>query len=567
MNPLAPPMHGSLPPKGVGAEQGGPQPDRTKTADSGDWNLADIFDGVATRVPADRPAIVHGNTVVRWGDLDARSNRVARALLAAGHETGERVGFLSRNHPGYIEGFVACLKSRLVHVNLNYRYTIDELVGVLEDAGATVLLYQQEFATQVATLTERLPALRSRICLDGEGLGEATAHFQAMAAQGDASPLGIVRDERDPLLVYTGGTTGRPKGVIWPGHHYRACQLESPLVQHRPANLDEHLEMVAANPRPGRVLPACPLMHGAGITSTLAELLNGGTALLLANHRFDPHELWQLAERERATRVLIVGDVFARPMFAALDEQPGRYDLSSLKVISSAGLMWSEEIKAGLLRHLPGLVLADIYGASEAAGLGYAITTKDRSTPTGCFEPGPRTVMVGDDGHIVPAGEEGEGWLARSDPLPEGYFGDPKKTAEVFRTIDGTRYGVPGDRVRRHADGSMQLLGRGSLVINSGGEKIYVEEVEEALKRLPGVDDALVVGVPDVRWGSAIVALLRSTDAPPDAQALRAGLAPHLAAYKLPKHFLAVSQLPRADSGKGDYRAARALAEQLLQAI
>ena len=532
---------------------------------SAGWNLANIFDGVAARVPKDRPAIVHGDQVVRWGELDARSNRAARAFLAAGHTAGERVGFLSRNHPGYIEGFVACLKSRLIHVNLNYRYTVDELAGVLEDAGATALLYQEEFAPLVATLIERMPALRSRICLDGIGQGEATAQFQAWAAAGDASPLDPTeREERDPLLLYTGGTTGRPKGVIWPGHHYRACQLESPLVQQRPADLPAHLDLVAANPTPGRVLPACPLMHGAGISSTLAELLNGGTALLLANHRFDPHELWQLAERERATRVLIVGDVFARPMLAALDEQPGRYDLSSLKVISSAGLMWSEEVKAGLLRHMPWLVLADIYGASEAAGLGYAITTKDRATPTGRFEPGPRTVMVGDDGRIVPAGQEGEGWLARGEPLPEGYFGDPKKTAEVFRHIDGERYSVPGDRVRRHADGSMQLLGRGSLVINSGGEKIYVEEVEEALKRLPGVQDVLVVGVPDVRWGSAIVALLR-TDTPPDAQVLRAGLAPHLAGYKMPKHFLAVNELPRADSGKGDYKAARALAEQLLE--
>ncbi|WP_200959376.1 AMP-binding protein, partial [Hydrogenophaga sp. Root209] len=410
------------------------------------WNLADILDGVAACVPADRPAIVYGEKVVSWGELDARSNRVARALLAAGHEAGERVAFLSRNHPGYIEGFVACLKSRLIHVNLNYRYTVDEVAGVLEDAGATALLYQQEFAPLVATLVARMPALRSCICLDGEGQGEATASFQVMAATGDASPLTIVREERDPLLLYTGGTTGRPKGVIWPGNHYRACQLESPLVQQRPANLSEHLALVAANATPGRVLPACPLMHGAGISSTLAELLNGGTALLLANHRFDPHELWHLAERERATRVLIVGDVFARPMLAALDEQPGRYDLPSLKVISSAGLMWSEEVKAGLLRHMPWLVLADIYGASEAAGLGYAITTKDRATPTGRFEPGPRTVMVGDDGRIVPAGQEGEGWLARGEPLPEGYFGDPKKTAEVFRSIDGERYSVPGDR-------------------------------------------------------------------------------------------------------------------------
>lgn len=528
------------------------------------WNLANILDAVARRVPPDRPAIVHGTQVVSWQALDQRSNRVARALLAAGHQSGERVAFLSRNHPGYIEGFIACLKSRLIHVNLNYRYTVDELAGVLEDAGATALLYQAEFASTVAALADKLPALRTRVCLDGEGQGEATAQFQVWAAEGDASPLAIQREARDPLLLYTGGTTGRPKGVIWPGHHYRACQQESPLVTRRAASLAEHLDLIEANPNPGRVLPACPLMHGAGISSTLAELLNGGTALLLAERSFSAHELWQLAERERSTRILIVGDVFARPMLAALDEVPGRYDLSALKVISSAGLMWSEEIKAGLLRHMPWLVLADIYGASEAAGLGYAITTQERSTPTGFFQPGPKTVLIDDEGRLVPPDQAGEGWLARGEPLPEGYFGDPKKTAEVFQMIDGHRYSVPGDRVRRHPDGSMQLLGRGSLVINSGGEKIYVEEVEEALKRLPGVHDALVVGVPDVRWGNVIVALLQSESATPDAASLRTGLAPYLAGYKMPKHFIAVDRLPRADTGKGDYRQAREMAQQAL---
>lgn len=532
--------------------------------DAAHWNLADILDGVASRIPATRPAIVYGEQQLSWGALDARGNRVARALLAAGHGVGERVGFLSRNHPGYIEGFIACLKSRLVPANLNYRYTVDEALMVLKDAQATALLYQQEFAPMVAQLAERMPLLRSRICLDGEGAGEASASFETWAQQGDASPLDIERDARDPLLLYTGGTTGKPKGVVWPSHHFRACQLESPLVVQRPHSLREHLDGVGANQAPGRVLPACPLMHGAGLNSSLAELFNGGTVLLQTQHRFDPHALWRLAERERASRVLIVGDAFARPMLAALDAQPGHYDLSALKVISSAGLMWSEEVKAGLLRHLPSVVLVDIFGASEAAGLGYAITTLQQSMPTGRFEPGPCTVMVGDDGHIVPAGQEGEGWLARSEPLPQGYFGDPEKTAQVFRVIDGLRYAVPGDRVRRCPDGTMQLLGRGSLVINSGGEKIYVEEVEEALKRLPGVEDALVVGVPDPHWGQAITALLRVRDAVTAPQALRAALVGALAGHKIPKHFLLLEQLPRADSGKGDYGAARAMAVKLL---
>ena len=529
------------------------------------WNLATMFDAVAHIVPPERPAIVHEGGVVSWGELDARSNRLARALIAAGHKTGERVAFLSRNHPGYIEGFIACLKARLIHVNINYRYTVDEIAGVLEDAGCTAILYHREFAEQVAQLQQRLTGLQSRICMGEPGGAEATANLDALASSGDASRLLIERDDSDPLFLYTGGTTGRPKGVVWPGNRYRECQLEFPLIARRPVNLAEHLEIVAASNGSGKVLPACPLMHGAGLSSTLSELLGGGTALLMSGRSFDPHALWQLAEREGASRILIVGDVFARPMLRALDEQPGRYRLDSVKLISSAGLMWSQEVKEGLLRHMPWAVLADVYGASEASGLGYAISTVDKVFPTGCFQPGPHTVILDNDGAVLAPSLPGEGWLARAGPLPTGYFGDARKTAEVFRTINGVRYSVPGDWVQRHADGTMQLIGRGSLVINSGGEKIFVEEVEEALKLWPQVDDAMVLGLPDSRWGNVIVALITTREPQVlDPDALRASLAGHLARYKIPRHIWPVDTLPRADSGKGDYRTARSMAAALM---
>lgn len=535
------------------------------TAPSSGWNLADMFDAVAATVPADRPAIVHEGGVVRWGELDARSNRLARQLIAAGHAPGERVAFLSRNHPGYIEGFIACLKARLIHVNINYRYTVDEIAGVLEDAGCTAILYHVEFAPQVAQLQQRLGTLRSRVAMGGPADGPATASLDALASAGDASRLDIVRSDDDPLLLYTGGTTGRPKGVVWPGTRYRACQLEFPLITRKPANLQEHLEIVRASNGAGKVLPACPLMHGAGLSSTLSELLGGGTALLLPGGSFDPHVLWALAERESASRILIVGDVFARPMLRALDEQPGRYRLDALRIISSAGLMWSQEVKEGLFRHLPSVVLADICGASEASGLGYAISTRDNILPTGRFHPGPHTVLLDENDQVLPAGQPGEGWLARGGPLPEGYFRDARKTAEVFRVIDGVRYSVPGDWARRNEDGTLQLMGRGSLVINSGGEKIYVEEVEEALKRWDAVDDAMVIGLPDPRWGQVICALVTLRPGMPlDPDGLRQDLGRHLAGYKLPRHVWPVDALPRADSGKGDYRAARTVAAECL---
>ena len=529
------------------------------------WNMGDLLDAVARVVPPQRPAIIQGDCVVSWADLDARSNRLARNMMAGGLLAGERVALLSRNAPEYLEGMVACFKARLVQVNINYRYRADEIAYVFRDCSVSAVVYQKEFEPVLAEVQADFPDVRMWICCDGEPGLAGAVRFDALATDGDAAPLGIERSGDDALLLYTGGTTGMPKGVQWTSHGYRESQLESPLIKVRPRNIEEHVEMVAANDTPGRVLPACPLMHGAGMASSVAELLVGGTVLLLPSMTFNADELWTVASTLKATRILIVGDVFARPMLAALDAQPGRYDLSQLKVISSAGLIWSEASKQGLLRHAPWLVLADIFGASEASGLGYAVTTRDQDMPTGQFIPGPKTVLITEDDVVLGSEQPGEGMLARSAPLPEGYFGDPKKTAQTFRTLGGVRYGIPGDLARRDADGRMFLIGRGSLVINTGGEKVFVEEVEEALKMLPGVNDALVVGLPDERWGSIVVALVQGAAGtlPTDAQ-MRAGMAGKIAGYKVPKLFFPVDVMPRSDSGKADYKRAKALAAERL---
>ncbi len=525
-----------------------------------DWNFGDLLDATAAHVPGDRPAIIRGDHVTDWADFDARTNRLARAMLAAGLPAGARIAILARNIPEFIEIAAAAFKARLTHVNLNYRYTTSEIEYVLRDCEAAGLFYQDEFGPVVASLIGgAIEHLTYAVQIGSDGA------YDGIVAEGDASPLGIARSPDDGYLLYTGGTTGRPKGVMWRSADARRSQLESPVAVSTPASMDDHIAQVLKGAA-GRVMPACPLMHGAGLNSSLAELLVGGTAVLLPSDRFSAEELWSEAERHKVTRILIVGDAFARPMADTLLAHPGRWDLSALRLISSAGLMWSEQVKAALLDALPQLTLLDILGASEASGFGYAITNKDRATPTGLFEPGPQTVIVDQDGtRVLADGEVGSGWLARRPPFGAGYHGDPEKTASVYRIIDGQPYAVPGDMAERLPDGRLRLLGRGSMCINTGGEKVFVEEVEEALKRIDGVADAMVFGLPDPKWGSAVTALIEAGDAPDDA-ALRAALSADLAAYKQPRTIIRVAVLPRHASGKSDYRSGIDIARERIAA-
>ena len=517
---------------------------------AGHWNFGDLLDATAAAVPGDRPALIHGERVIGWAEFDARTNRLARALLAAGLPIGARVAIMARNIPEFIEIACAAFKARLSHVNINYRYTTAEIDYVLRDCQAQGLFYQAEFTDPVAPL---LPSLAMAVQIDSDG-------YDALVADGDARPLDVVRSPEDGYLLYTGGTTGKPKGVMWRSGDARASQLEAPTITSVVRTMADHVAMVADNPRPGRVIPACPLMHGAGLNSSMAELVGGGTAVLLPDQRFDAERLWDEAERTRATRILIVGDVFARPMAQALRQYPGRWDLSSMRVISSAGLMWSREVKRMMVEAIPQVTLVDILGASEASGFGYAITTAASETPTGLFEPGRRTVLVDPDtDRVLEADEPGQGWLARRAPFGLGYHGDPMKTAATYRRIGDEVLAIPGDMARREADGRLRLIGRGNMVINTGGEKVFAEEVEEAMKRASGIEDAIVVGVPDPVWGRKVVALACVTPAY-DAEIARREMLKDLAAYKMPKHIILLDALPRHASGKSDYRGALAIA-------
>ena len=518
-----------------------------------DWNFGTILDGVARTVPGDRPALIRGDTVVTWRDFDQRTNRLARAMIAAGLLPGGRVAILARNITEFIEVVAATYKARLSWVNLNYRYTAAEVEYVLADCQARALFYQDEFAGVANDAMAAVAPMAMAVPFDASGT------YEALVTQGDGAPLDIERSPEDSYMLYTGGTTGKPKGVVWRMGDARAVQLESPTLN-PVTTLDEHLAGVAANPNPGRVLPACPLMHGAGTNSSVTELMNGGTAVLLESDGFSAEELWDTAARRRVTRILIVGDVFARPMVEALRANPGRWDLSAVKLISSAGLMWSKEIKAQLIEMLPQVTLFDILGASEASNFAYATTTATTATPTGLFDPSAKTVLVTPDySRILRRDEVEPGLLARHLPFALGYHGDPAKTAATFREVDGTMLAIPGDMAEWTPDGRLRLIGRDSMVINTGGEKVFGEEVEEALKRAPGVADAMVVGVPDPKWGKAVAALVKAEPGF-DETIVREAMLQDLASYKLPRRYLLVDELPRHPSGKGDYRRAATIA-------
>jgi fatty-acyl-CoA synthase len=531
------------------------------------WNYGDMFDAVAAVVPAERPALIHGDATTSWGELDRRTNRLARNLIARGAAPGEKLAFYLRNHPAYLEGLIAGLKARQTHVNVNYRYVADEVRYIFDNADATTVTFAREFSPVVQEIRPRLPLVRRWLMVE-DGTDSPFPDFaelyEPLAVNGDPTPLGIERSPDDLFFLYTGGTTGMPKGVMWRHDQLRRALLNPALVARMPETLDDHLEIIQEAGAGTVTLPACPLMHGTGLFTSLSALVGGGTAVTLIGSHFESDELWTAVDRHKAQQIIIVGDAFAKPMLRALDQSPGRWDVSSVASIVSSGVMWSLEVKQGLLRHMPQAVLADSFGSSEAVGFGLSMMTADGPVETAKFQIGDNVTVFTPEGRRVVPGSGEAGMIARGDPLPDGYYKDQAKTDSTFKVIDGVRYSIPGDFCTVEADGTITLIGRGSNCINTGGEKVFPEEVEEALKLHPGVEDALVVGVPDERFGQAVIGVVEMADGQAfDEAAIRAHMRERLAAYKAPKRLIAVPHMFRAPNGKADYKGARthALAE------
>jgi fatty-acyl-CoA synthase len=530
------------------------------------WNYGDILETLETALPPDQIAFIHGERTISWGDARRASNNLARALIARGAQPGDKLAIYMRNRPEYLMALAAAFKARLTHVNVNYRYTPEEVWYIFDNSDAQTVVYASEFREAVEEIRPRLPKVKTWVEV-GDDIAPFAQSFDALAAEGNGGPLAIERSGEDQFFIYTGGTTGMPKGVMWAHEDLRELTLQTARRMGLP--VQETLEEIAAHHAaagPGlRTLPAPPLMHGTGLLTAMGAMLGGGSVVTLESAHFDPEELLAAVDRHKPQQLAIVGDSFARPILNALNANPGKYDVSSVTSIVSSGVMWSVEVKRGLLEHMPGCILSDGFSSSEALGMGSSIMTKGAEVQTAKFVLGERCKVFDENDREVAAGSGVPGLVAIRGPNPVGYYKDEEKTARTFRTINGVRYSIPGDWCLVEDDGSLTLLGRGNACINTAGEKVFPEEVEEALKTHPSIEDALVVGLPDEKWGQSVTGVVTLADGEAlDEAALRAHVRQSLAGYKTPKRIIIADRPLRAANGKADYPAAKASAAEQL---
>jgi len=533
------------------------------------WHMAALWETVAAAIP-EETAIINGAVRRSWAQYDDRAARLAGALAAAGIGRETKVAVYGTNSNEYLEAHFALFKLRAVPVNVNFRYGAAELIYLLDNADAEAVVFDAQFAAALGAILPSLPKLRLLIQVD-DGSGQrldGAEDFEALIAAHAPAPSGAYVDD-DLYMLYTGGTTGMPKGVMYPHSAVsQALMLGYDLRgAPRPTSLQELADAVRRRRDEGTLpisLAASPLMHGTGLWAGVFVAHNlGGAAVTIRADRFDADALWRVVERERVSDLAIVGDVFATPMVAALRaaRDAGRpYDVSCIKSLFSSGVMFSAQAKLGLLEFAD-MTILDSMGATEG-GMASSIVT--RATPvgaTGVFQKNATTRVFTDDGREVTPGSDEIGMVANGGPAPIGYYKDPAKSAATFRVIDGHRYSFPGDYAKVAADGSLILLGRGSSCINTGGEKVYPEEVEEVLKTHPAVVDCVVVGVPDERFGESVAAVVSATPgAVIDPAALIAHARAHLAHYKAPRRIVVVDEVRRQPNAKADLKWAKAVA-------
>ncbi|MDI9918870.1 acyl-CoA synthetase [Rhodococcus sp. IEGM 1379] len=509
-------------------------------------NIADLFEAVADAIP-DRTPLIFEDQRLSYGELEMRANRLAHHLRSVGVGPGQHVGIHMRNCVEYVEALIACMKIRAVPINVNFRYTGAELVYVYTNSKMVALLVESEFAPLARAVVPQCPEIRHILTVGDE-------YESALAVQSDARHFGV-RSNDDHFIIYTGGTTGMPKGVVWRHEDFFFAALSGANLSGPPRRtLEEVVEAAVANTNPTVLLLIPPLMHGAAILSLLTAFLMGAPRVL--THSFDPMEVLRLVEAEKITGITVVGDAIARPIADAMAASEGKYDLSTLKLIGSGGALFSPNLKEELKTRLPGLVVKDAFGASESGNDGVVEFSEDG---TKRIRSNPNMILVDDEFRRIEPGSDEVGFIARAGHVPVAYFDDPEKSAATFPVVDGIRMAVLGDMGTIEKDGSIVLLGRGSMCINSGGEKIYPEEVEQALKTHPAVFDALVAGAPDTRFGEKVAAVVQVRPGFEDVEldALSEHCRIHVAGYKIPRSIVLVPAILRSPSGKADYRWAK----------
>ncbi len=529
------------------------------------FNFADMLEAVVDVVP-DRTALIFEDTRLNFADLEARSNQMAHHFQSAGIKYGEHVGIYAYNGVEWVESMAALYKMRAVPVNINFRYVENELRYLFDNADLRALVVQREFVPRVAAIINELPLLKhvviaedgSGAAIDGlEGLDGVVVvdYLSARNAQSPTRDFGA-RSGDDIHMIYTGGTTGMPKGVMWRQEDifYSLCGGIDAYTNEKVERPEELSEKCAAGAGPIVFFPIAPLMHGAGQVSTIRGFIHGDTTVLV--RKFDADEAWSIVDRERVNVLGITGDAMARPLADSLQESISEYDLTSLFSIGSSAAIFSQSIKEQIMALLPNLLVVDSVGATETGmnGIKIAVPGEEAHGGPATVKASRDSIVIDEDYNEVVPGSGDVGRIARTGNIPLGYYKDPERTALVFPVVNGRRYSVPGDFAKVEEDGQITLLGRGSIMINTGGEKVYPEEVEGALKAHPSVFDCLVVGVPDERWGEAVAAVVQfriGTSA--TLEELAAHCREHVAGYKIPKRLYLTDAIVRAPSGKPDY--------------
>lgn len=525
-----------------------------------EFNLADLFE-YAVNNYSDREYVVAADKRRTYGEVEARANQLAHHLQQRGVKPGDHVGIYAYNCVEWVETLWAILKIRAVFININYRYVEEELDYLFENADLVAMVYQREFAPQVKNVLPGVPALTHTVVVDDDS-GASLDGLDSVLYESALEGMSIDRDFEprsgdDHYILYTGGTTGMPKGVVWRQEDVffalgGGINLMTGEAVATPQTL---LDNTRAN-SPSTSLVTAPLMHGAAQWSVMARAFVGDCIVMMV--KFSGEGVLELIEKEKCTSLLLTGDAMAKPFVDALDTAARRYDTSSVKTITSSAVTLSPQIKDKLLEYFPDVFLLDAIGSSESGSTGLAVVQKGQTQLNNGglrVQPGTTTTVLDENLKPVKPGSEIRGKLARSGNVPLCYYRDPEKSAETFVTVDGVRYVIPGDYAQYEADGTITMLGRGSVSINTGGEKVFPEEIEIAVKTHPGVFDVIAVGVPDDRWGSRVAAVVQpELGEAPTLEDIQAYCREHIAGYKIPREIHYVDQIVRSPSGKPDYR-------------